>query len=698
MDEKNLVDFVNQHRLQLQLMGIPDALHNVVARKVLNNIYDIGEHVTFAVRHDNEDNDEVSEEADNEGSCDEDDCWEEEDEGINSSNRTMLYNLHSTHDMTAFSDVYLLDHMWTTTFPQSREQLKESSALQTRLSEFFCISSEDEECVDKIWNKLWGFMQCYLLPSDISYTATDDYTQWYLLDEVGLAINHSKLPNTKQSPLLVSWHGQKFTVSLLWPVANIEEGELLTRDYLPGVPYSDGNTTQNNVRKLRLISFIDCEKQVNYAQKVLKSVSSAVVVTPRTIPAQSIPKVDEVWTNRVYRYQRSQGNTSVKVFCDRPVHLNDSFITNSVSSSNTITVTNDSKEVSSCDVLFLIGHTIDEDEAEYSKEGKVTNQFWWDGMIVSKEHLLCTVRRAHSPIQHENDANIQFPTWFPPSYDLSLLPQLVQFIGDYYCRASKNEDNIWILKRYRGRQSIDYPVTTNISCALRHQDASPRIACKYISQPLLLQGRKFDLRFYVLIESLNPLRIKRYNMFVVRQANLAYDTNSDDLEMYQKHFTLMSLLDDEGLVNIRGSGTRSDPIYTEFIELINKQFSESNSDCRWETHLQPAIDKVIVELFQSVERTVHIEQHQHPSGVELHPNSCWSLKQPNMCPSRAMYGIDVIISEEVGYDGHQRYKPNVLEVQFGPDCAKAIEYQPSFWYNILSDLYLDSTLYSTSLI
>ena len=63
-----------------------------------------------------------------------------------------------------------------------------------------------------------------------------------------------------------------------------------------------------------------------------------------------------------------------------------------------------------------------------------------------------------------------------------------------------------------------------------------------------------------------------------------------------------------------------------------------------------------------------------------------------------MYGIDVIISEEVGYDGHQRYKPNVLEVQFGPDCAKAIEYQPSFWYNILSDLYLDSTLYSTSLI
>jgi hypothetical protein len=54
MDEKNLVDFVNQHRLQLQLMGIPDALHNVVARKVLNNIYDIGEHVTFAVRHDDD--------------------------------------------------------------------------------------------------------------------------------------------------------------------------------------------------------------------------------------------------------------------------------------------------------------------------------------------------------------------------------------------------------------------------------------------------------------------------------------------------------------------------------------------------------------------------------------------------------------------------------------------------------------------
>ena len=691
MEEKKIADFVDQHRLQLQLMGLPEGLHEAVARKVLNNIYDIGDHVTFSVRHDEDAGEEDNEEEDgqdNDGDM----------EGIDSGNRTMLYNLHSTHDINAFGDVYLLDHMWTTTFPQSRVQLKSSSTLQSRLGDFFCISNEEEDYTDKIWNKLWGFMQCYLLPSDISYTATDDYTQWYLLDEVGLAINHSKRPNTKQSPLLVSWNDQKFTVSLIWPVTTIEEGDLLTRDYLPGMPYSDLGIIQNNIRKLRLISFIDCEKQVAYAQKALKSVSTSIKITPQAIQTQPIPNVDDEWNNRVHRYRSTQGNTSIKVFCDRAIHLNDTFIVNPDSSANNIIVTNDSNEVSASDILFLIGHTIDEDEAEYSKKGKITNQFWWDGMIVSKEHLLCTVRRAHSTLQHENDSNIQFPTWFPASFDLSLLPQLVQFIEDFYRRASQNLDNIWILKRYRGRQSIDYPVTTNISCALRHQDASPRIACKYVSRPLLLQGKKFDLRFYVLIESINPLRIKRYNLFVVRQANVAYDTCSDDLEMYQKHFTLMSLLDNDGLAKIRGSGSRSDPKYTEFIELINGQFKENKSDCRWESHLQPSIDKVIVELFQSVERAIPIEQYQHPSGVELHPNSCWSLKQPNACPSRAMYGIDIIISEEISHAGHVMYEPNVLEVQFGPDCAKAIEYQPSFWYNILSDLYLDSNLYSTTLI
>ena len=44
-----------------------------------------------------------------------------------------------------------------------------------------------------------------------------------------------------------------------------------------------------------------------------------------------------------------------------------------------------------------------------------------------------------------------------------------------------------------------------------------------------------------------------------------------------------------------------------------------------------------------------------------------------------MYGIDVLLDEDL--------QPHVLEVQWGPDCAKALELRPSFWDEILLALY-----------
>ena len=66
------------------------------------------------------------------------------------------------------------------------------------------------------------------------------------------------------------------------------------------------------------------------------------------------------------------------------------------------------------------------------------------------------------------------------------------------------QKNIWIVKpanlsRGRGIYLIDDISEVNV--------ADLSIVSKYISNPLLINGHKFDLRIYVLVTSIDPLRI-----------------------------------------------------------------------------------------------------------------------------------------------------------------------------------------------
>ena len=327
------------------------------------------------------------------------------------------------------------------------------------------------------------------------------------------------------------------------------------------------------------------------------------------------------------------------------------------------------------------------EEREYVKQGKVTSQFCWNGMIVSKEQLAHTLNHAHRKVKGLGLAQgiapgqglalspksapgpglasapgqgLGLAPLLPTTYDLSSPCQLAAFvketldghghghghsesereregegegerggdggerslgggISDSGNSGSSNSSSsssssgsnndcpqapshelaldpvlshelaldpvlshelaldpvLWIMKRYRGRQSMDYPITSYLPCALRycssskllslfltissiinphsttsyplsypsyspcispppsfrHLESSPRLAAKYLTHPATLAGRKFDLRYYVIVTSLQPLIVHRHQMFSIRLANHVY--SCDDLEQVQ---------------------------------------------------------------------------------------------------------------------------------------------------------------------
>ncbi len=64
---------------------------------------------------------------------------------------------------------------------------------------------------------------------------------------------------------------------------------------------------------------------------------------------------------------------------------------------------------------------------------------------------------------------------------------------------------------------------------------------KYLKKPLLLDGLKFDLRLYVLLTSIDPLRIFLYNDGLARFATNPYTIDSNNLDNVYMHLTNYSI-------------------------------------------------------------------------------------------------------------------------------------------------------------
>jgi len=65
---------------------------------------------------------------------------------------------------------------------------------------------------------------------------------------------------------------------------------------------------------------------------------------------------------------------------------------------------------------------------------------------------------------------------------------------------------------------------------------------KYVKQPALYRGHKYDFRIYVLVTSaISPMQIFLYNDGLVRLASEKYDKNANNYDDHYVHLTNYSL-------------------------------------------------------------------------------------------------------------------------------------------------------------
>ncbi len=103
-----------------------------------------------------------------------------------------------------------------------------------------------------------------------------------------------------------------------------------------------------------------------------------------------------------------------------------------------------------------------------------------------------------------------------------ILPSDMKELSD---EMGKHKNQVWIVKPAASSQGKGIFLTNNIQSIPNKQSM---IASHYIGNPLLIDGVKFDLRIYVAVTSINPLRIYIYKEGLTRFATVKYAHNEND--------------------------------------------------------------------------------------------------------------------------------------------------------------------------
>mmetsp|Transcript_27904 Transcript_27904/g.39321 ORF Transcript_27904/g.39321 Transcript_27904/m.39321 type:complete len:1031 (-) Transcript_27904:63-3155(-) len=602
-----LEKFIQLHKPQLDSIDLPVPLWKVAFEKLANEVFDAGNYFELLYN----------------------------EEG---------YKLRAKVDIAKHSGVFLVDHAWTTDFNHARQQLAQVPSLLQRLANIFDLSPQEEEeeqeqeedapsdtvqqleeqtavvsieeqgqpeqqetqedLVTQVWDKMWHYNQTYKI------WGTDDPV-WYVLDEVGSAIGHSDEPNTTCMPFIyVSLPSSSnennggptsAAFSLLWPVRDIKQGEFITRDFYP----QRIDPVHRAAHLVAFGDFVHLDKDALFAQ--FEDKRKALYAKP-TIKALAPTKPHPKSTRSHY-----------KVYTDTDL------VAKNLTCSNFEIV---SKE-EDADIIWLA------DEYKYfsmMKESQFVNQFPNENRITFKHLMPETVYNLYG---------FGKVSWLPLTFDME--SQLPEFVAEYQRRQANQEDNTWMVKPWNLGRSLDIYISNNLDCLIRLSETGPKVATKYIHNPILYEGRKFDLRFIVLLKSVDPLEVYMYNFFWIRLANNTYSL--DNFEVYEKHFTVMNYT----------AFKMQQLHYKDFIANIEKQYPGVN----W-VDVQHRINKMTKEVFAAAAADPQFgKSHQ----------------------SRGMYGLDVMLDQD--------FIPQLLEINFSPDTTRACNYDPPFYNNLFSVLFLN---------
>ncbi|KAM9370141.1 inactive polyglycylase TTLL10 [Phaethornis superciliosus] len=169
-----------------------------------------------------------------------------------------------------------------------------------------------------------------------------------------------------------------------------------------------------------------------------------------------------------------------------------------------------------------------------------------NGVLTTKIGLLCCLREQERVMKKMSRSSksklLKMKEFFPESFRLDIKEERNAFFelckeGQLWiCKPSGSNQGqgIFLLKIPAALNSLQARLHTteeNPPYMVPHRDPKARIVQRYIQQPLLLEGKKFDVRSYLLIACTAPFMLF-FAQGYLRLTCVNYDATSDDLTVH----------------------------------------------------------------------------------------------------------------------------------------------------------------------
>ncbi|CAO3596077.1 unnamed protein product [Absidia cylindrospora] len=330
--------------------------------------------------------------------------------------------------------------------------------------------------VNNVYDTMWSFIQTY------SYTVlkTDGQSAaqiaLYVNDEVGSAVSHSSQPNMVCVPFIFSRGASgMIPYSILFPIQTIQPGELITCDLIPKTLVRDTD------RQAYLFAFqnrLAPTEQHNHDEQkaALQNTFKALVATSDNDKTIN----DDVTITNQEKYRNA--------------------LLTSAASSKTVKVYTDVDSIRSGVILPNIQWVNEQVQADITWTKAAAESSSLHTSLTYQQNLAQLIRRAYG-------CTASAP-WFLPSYRLS--NELAECVGDALeqTSSSSGEPVLWTAQSYDTSEqpSQRRRIITTLPELIRQYDTpmTPQLVQHYPANPCLYNGKKFHLRYMVLLNQYSP--------------------------------------------------------------------------------------------------------------------------------------------------------------------------------------------------
>ena len=235
--------------------------------------------------------------------------------------------------------------------------------------------------------------------------------------------------------------------------------------------------------------------------------------------------------------------------------------------------------------------------------------------------------------------------WFRFVPEGFVLPSEADVFMKAFERSRHNPADAWIVKPAALSCGRGIFVTQNLD-EIRALDMSetPWQVSRYVNNPLLINGLKFDLRIYVTVTSFNPLRIYMHDEGLTRFATEPYDPSPEHFDNRFMHLTNYSVNKHNTKFKFNEGTDAEDKGSKWTLGAFRKWMERHSMDHR---KLWKRIHHVVTMTFLSIEAQVNAAVDMH---VPYKSRNCFQL-----------FGFDILVDENL--------EPVLIEINFSPSLA-----------------------------